>query len=66
MKIGVSRIKIFRIKNRRGYAALCRGHLTEGKTLFQAYERMRKALRRSKITITGNLNDIKRLLVSMD
>ncbi|MBU2102147.1 MAG: hypothetical protein ABH865_00790 [Candidatus Omnitrophota bacterium] len=66
MKISVSRIKIFRIKNRRGYAALCQSHLTEGKTIFEAYARMLKALRRSKVTVTGNLTNIKRLLVSMD
>lgn len=39
-------IKIFKIKNRRGYAALCAGRLTEGKTPEQARARMEKALKR--------------------
>lgn len=44
------KIKIFKIKNRRGFAAICADHLTEGKTPQQADERMRKALRRRKKT----------------
>ncbi len=47
MEIGSRKVKIFRIKNRKGYAALCCSHLTEGKTPFQAYQRMAKALKRS-------------------
>ncbi|MFA5038809.1 MAG: hypothetical protein WC732_03925 [Candidatus Omnitrophota bacterium] len=39
---------IFKIKNRKGYAAVCCHHLTEGKTSAQAVERMEKALRRNK------------------
>jgi hypothetical protein len=42
------KIKIFKIKNRKGYAALCSSHLTEGKTPEQARQRMAKALRRKK------------------
>lgn len=42
------KIKIFKIKNRKGYAALCCDHLTEGKTPQQASYRMEKALRRKK------------------
>lgn len=44
------KIQIFKIKNRRGYAALCASHLTEGKTPLEARERMEKALRRKKKT----------------
>jgi hypothetical protein len=40
-------MKIFKIKNRRGYAAVCCEHLTEGSTSAQASERMEKALRRT-------------------
>jgi len=47
MKIGKLQVKIFKIKNRRGYAAVCAGHLTEGRTTGQAYDRMVKALRRT-------------------
>ena len=46
MKIGKMNIKIFKMKNRRGYAAVCNGCLTEGSTKIQAYERMEKAIRR--------------------
>jgi hypothetical protein len=42
---------IFKIKNRKGYAAVCCDHLTEGKTATQAAERMEKALRRRKKTV---------------
>ena len=43
-------IKIFKIKNRKGYAAVCANHLTEGKTPLEARDRMEKALRRKKKT----------------
>lgn len=46
-KIGHLKVEIFKIKNRRGFAALCCGHLTEGDTQQVAYERMVKALRRT-------------------
>ncbi|MBN3040370.1 MAG: hypothetical protein JW867_04520 [Candidatus Omnitrophica bacterium] len=62
MKINASKIKIFRIKNRKGYGAVCNGHLTEGRTLNQVYDRMLKALRRSKIEVNGRVSDLKRLV----
>jgi len=37
---------VFKIKNRKGYAAICGGCLTEGKTPEMARYRMTKALRR--------------------
>ncbi len=46
-KIGHLKVAIFKIKNRRGFAAVCFEHLTEGKTAQEAYERMAKALRRT-------------------
>ena len=46
-KIGHLKVQIFKIKNRKGYAAVCFDHLTEGKSAQEAYERMVKALRRS-------------------
>jgi len=42
------KIKVFKMKNRRGFAALCCDHLTEGGTSIQARERMKKALKRKK------------------
>jgi hypothetical protein len=47
MKIGRKSIKIFKIKNRKGFAAVCRDHLTEGKNPQQAFDRMVKAARRT-------------------
>lgn len=41
-------IKVFKIKNRKGYAAICEDHLTEGKTKQEAHSRMEKALKRRK------------------
>ena len=46
MKIGTKLVKIFRIKNRRGYAAICEDCLTEGSSPQQAYARMVKAVKR--------------------
>jgi len=47
MKFGNKTVKVFKMKNRKGYAALCSDHLTEGKTKLQAYDRMVKALKRT-------------------
>lgn len=42
------KMTVFKIKNRRGYAAICSGHLTEGRSAAQALYRMEKALKRKK------------------
>ena len=47
MRIGKLNVNVFKIKNRRGYAAVCAGHLTEGASIHQACERMVKAVRRT-------------------
>jgi hypothetical protein len=54
-ELSYKKVKIFKIKNRRGYAATCLGCLTEGRTPYQAYLRMKKALKRSGLI----LKDIK-------
>lgn len=46
MKIGKRQVQVFKIKNRRGYAAICESNLTEGRSVSQALDRMAKALRR--------------------
>ena len=46
MEIGKFSVKIFKMKNRSGYAALCNDCITEGATKNQAYDRMVKAIRR--------------------
>lgn len=47
VKIGKQRVSIFKIKNRRGFAAICGNNLTEGHSVQQAYARMVKAMRRT-------------------
>ncbi|MDP8212715.1 MAG: hypothetical protein P9X22_05420 [Candidatus Zapsychrus exili] len=46
MKIGKKTVKIFKMANRKGYAALCCDCITEGLTKNQAYDRMVKAINR--------------------
>ena len=46
MKIEKKPVKVFKILNRRGYAAICCDCLTEGPTKEQAIARMTKAVRR--------------------
>lgn len=46
-KIGHLKVRIFKIRNRKGYAAICFDHLTEGSTPEEARVRMVKALRRT-------------------
>ncbi|MFH1771228.1 MAG: hypothetical protein ABH872_00225 [Candidatus Omnitrophota bacterium] len=62
VKVSAGRIKIFKIRNRRGFAALCCNHLTEGISVAQAYGRMQKALRRNGIAIKSQPSNIKSLL----
>jgi hypothetical protein len=58
-KVGHLKVQIFKIKNRKGYAAVCFDHLTEGKSADEAYERMVKALRRSNNReLTFNQNNV--------
>ena len=40
-------VKVFKMKNRKGFAALFSGHLTEGRSKAQALDRMVKAVRRT-------------------
>ena len=47
MKIGKRNVTIFRIRNRKGYAAVCDHHLTEGRSPQEAYDRMEKAIHRT-------------------
>lgn len=50
-KISMSEVKTFKIRNRKGYAAVCKDNLTEGVTVAQALERMNKALKRMGLTL---------------
>ena len=53
-KLASGNVTIFKIKNRRGYAALCRKNLTEGRTPVQAFYRMVKAVKREGFMLSGN------------
>lgn len=48
MKIDNREVNVFKVKNRRGYAALCDDHLTEGDSQQEALDRMMKALKRTE------------------
>lgn len=45
-KVSAAQIHIFKIKNRRGWAAICLQNLTEGRTPAQAFARLKHPLRR--------------------
>lgn len=50
-----SRVWIFKIKNRRGYAAVCLNHLTEGGSPSVAFARMAKVLKRLGLALSGSV-----------
>ncbi len=54
-KMQASRVTIFKIKNRRGYAAIVLNNLTEGKTPVEAFNRMTKAVKRAGFDLSGKL-----------
>ena len=53
-KMGAGQVTIFKIQNRRGYAAICKKNLTEGRTPVQAFYRMIKAIKRAGFALSGN------------
>jgi hypothetical protein len=46
-KLSLKEVKFFKIANRKGYATIAKNHLTEGRTIYQAYSRLVKACKRS-------------------
>ena len=50
-KMSRSNVKTFRIRNRKGYAAICMNNLTEGPTSSEAIRRMAKAVKRQGYTL---------------
>lgn len=50
-KLPMSQVKTFKIKNRKGYAAICRDNLTEGRTVKQAIDRLNRPLKRMGLTL---------------
>ena len=51
-KLSPSKVKTFKIKNRRGHAAICFDNLTEGPNAAEAIRRMSKALKRQGYLLT--------------
>ena len=51
-RIAPAKVNIFKIRNRRGYAVICMGRLTEGGSPLLAYSRMIKALKRTGYALT--------------
>jgi len=49
--VSMSKVKMFKIKNRKGFAAMCMNNLTEGGTRTVAVSRMNKALKRTGFTL---------------
>ncbi len=50
-KVSMQQAQKFKIKNRAGYAVICKNNLTEGRTETQALTRMNKALKRMGYTL---------------
>ena len=64
-KISHMKVRIFKIANRRGYAAISLNNLTEGMTANIAYARMIKALKRHgyELPVLDTMR-VKKLVVS--
>lgn len=54
--ISASQIKVFRIRNRRGWAAVCLDNLTEGKSAAEAVGRLKHPLRRMGYALPERLS----------
>ena len=53
--ISASCITVFKLKNRRGYAAICLKNLTEGRTPAQTVARLKHPLRRAGFALPSRL-----------
>jgi hypothetical protein len=61
--LSATKVTIFKITNRKGYAAICMNNLTEGSTALQAYDRMGKALKRMGYALKDlSASDIKKIV----
>ena len=54
-KLSAGKVTIFKIKNRRGYAAVTMNNLTEGRTPVEAFNRMAKAVKRAGYELSGKI-----------
>ncbi len=64
-RVPASKVKVFKIANRRGYAAVCLNNLTEGSSAYLAYLRLIKALKRNGFALEAlDADKIKRVIVA--
>lgn len=54
-KLSTGRVSMFKIKNRRGFAAICMNNLTEGRSPAEALARMAKAVKRKGFELAGKV-----------
>jgi hypothetical protein len=54
-KLASSKVTIFKIKNRRGFAAIALKNLTEGRSPVEAFNRMIKAVKREGFELAGKV-----------
>ena len=52
-KLAARKVEIFKLRNRKGYAAICMLNLTEGNSPLQAFYRMAKAVKRAGYDLQG-------------
>ncbi len=53
-KLSAGKVTILKLRNRKGFAAICFGNLTEGRTPQQAFERLCHPLRRIGFELSGS------------
>lgn len=53
-KLTSGRVTILKLRNRKGYAAICFNNLTEGRTPQQAFNRLLHPLRRMGFELSGS------------
>lgn len=58
-KLSSKNVTLFKIKNRRGYAAIALNHLTEGRSPVEAFNRMLKAVKREGYELFGKMPSVK-------
>ncbi len=53
-KLSAGKVTVLKLRNRKGYAAICFGNLTEGKTPQQAFDRLFHPLKRMGFELSGS------------
>ena len=53
-KLSAGKVTILKLKNRKGYAAICFNNLTEGRTPQQAFDRLFHPLKRMGFELSGS------------